>query len=108
MRTVYISDDGFQFARREDCERHEFSKWKERVTIPVYGKRNKKLDIRKGDETHEAAVRIVIRNEQDLNDIKKLQDWYGYYGNIDSIGTWRYKYSDEFRGIFGPGWYKDE
>ena len=96
MRIIYISDDGVSFDSQEECEVYEFEKWKEHVTIPVYGKRNKKLDIRKGDETHNEAVKIVIRDEQDLKDIRKLQEWYGYYYGIDSIGTWRYKESGMF------------
>ena len=90
MKIVYVSDDGLSFDNQFDCEKHEFALFMQNVCIKVFDKRKHILANIDSDDTHNNSYKVVIANTKDLNDMKRIQNWTGYYCDIDSIGTWIY------------------
>lgn len=90
MKIVYVSDDGLSFDDQFDCEKHEFDLSMKAVQIKVFDKRRHRLTDIASDDTYNNSYRVIIANDKDLEDMKHIQNWTGYYCDIDSIGTWIY------------------
>ena len=90
MKIVYVSDDGLSFDNQFDCEKHEFDVFMKTIKIKVYDQKRHRLDNISESETYNESYRVVIADEKDLSDIKRIYNWTGYYCDIDSIGTWIY------------------
>ena len=90
MKIVYIADDGVMFDNQYDCEKYEFDKFIKTINIKVYDDKRHRLQNIHTEDTHNKSYRVIIANEKDLTDMKRIQNWTGFYCYIDSIGTWIY------------------
>lgn len=98
MKIIYEAFDGKQFDDDYNCERYEFQKQVlDKTGIKVFDRRRRKLPNLNFTgihyETGGNEYRVVVHDEKDLSDLKKIQRFTGMYYNIDSVGTWIY--SDE-------------
>lgn len=97
----YKSCDGKIFDSEDDCWKHEQDIINKTTDIRIYRRNRARIRDIFSEEDYNESYRVVIPNDSALLDMKKIQQWYGFYIEIDSIGTWRY---DEDNGR----WVKSE
>ena len=88
MIIIYKSDDGTLFDNEFDCMKYELSCLIKTVDIRVYDRKGHRLSNIETDETYQQSHRVVIRTEEELKVIGRVQEFMGGYWDIDSIGTW--------------------
>lgn len=108
MKVIYEAFDGKQFDDEWDCEIYEFHKTVlERTGVKVYDKRGhllKNMNFNEEYDTYGAEHRVIVHNQKDLEDIKKVAKFTGLYCDIDSTGVWIYV--EDSKNIFNSGWKK--
>ena len=95
MKVLYIADDGKQFDSDMECEEYE-----EKLKHPnMYGiifsdEDNNEFSVSKedpfNDDTYNKACKVVIHSEEELEDLKFLEEYCGWceFGQITEPGTW--------------------
>ena len=90
MKVVYVADDGVQFDDYDDCMEHEFELFMKTTNIKVYDKNRHRLDNIHTEDSYNQSYRVVLKDEADLKALQTIQDYTGFYCDIDKVGTWRY------------------
>lgn len=88
--TIYKANDGTQFDNEFDCELYELNKLIMENPLKIYGDHNKRLKNPASSSTWGDAKRVIINTEKELETMKAIQEWTGYYYDINSIGTWKW------------------
>lgn len=88
--TLYKSCDGKIFDNERDCWKHEQDIINKTTDLRVYKRNRNRIYDPSNESDYNESYRVVIPNESALRDIKQICQEYGFYGDIDSIGTWYY------------------
>lgn len=106
MTVVYKSNDGLIFDDEFECALHELKLLLNYSTIEVLDKYDLPLDEVWTESAYNKSQTVRIKSQSDLIALKALQDYCGFYSNIDSVGTYVW---DSDAGDFGCGcWRKDD
>ena len=95
MKIMYKSDDGLLFENEAACQEYELTR-DIRKHIFYYGDivfcNEKNQFIYDIDEILNGTnvFSIAIKDERGLALLKRIDQWNGMYGSINSIGSWRY------------------
>lgn len=90
MKIIYIADDGTQFDNRIDCEEYEQRSFEEEINIKIFDYQNYLIPSSQIAIDYDYVYKIIIFDMKDLEDIKRIQQYYGFYPDVNSIGTWIY------------------
>ena len=97
--TTYKSVDGKMFDDEFECLQHEMDIVEKSSDLRIYGNNNKLLHVWYSDSTYNRSVKVVIPSESAVTDLKRLQDFCGFYcdipANIESIGVWKFNRTSE-------------
>lgn len=110
--SIYLADDGKVFLDEDDCNVYEFQiKHTLIYEIEFYGKEGNRMYIDSEnyldslEKIVEAAYKVVLHSERELEQFKELYDWIGVPCSMEeyitSPGSWiwieprRYRYCDE-------------
>lgn len=88
MTVVYKSIDNQIFDNEYDCLLHELKLILGYCTIEVLDKYDLPLENIWTDESYNKSQKVILKDSSDLIAIKRLQEFCGFYSNIDSVGTW--------------------
>jgi len=97
----WIADDGTQFDDEIDCKRYELKQRLSQTTLQVI---NSETGIAYEGQsiitqkTYNECEAVIVKDDKALSDMKAIQDFTGFYYEIDSIGKWRYD-DDECKWI---------
>jgi hypothetical protein len=92
--TTYISDDGKIFENELECLQYELSERCKKSKVKVFGKHNKRLKEFWTDQAYDESLKVVVPDEEALEDIKAVTRYNGTFCEITDVGIWRYKESD--------------
>jgi hypothetical protein len=87
---LYKSCDGKIFDSERACLKHEQDIMNKTTDLRVYKKNRKRIYDLSNESDYNESYRVVIPNESALQDVKQIYHRYGFYPDIDSIGTWCY------------------
>ena len=108
MKIIYEAFDGKQFNDEWECETYEFNELiLKRTGVKVYDKRGfllKNMNLNEEYDTDGKEHRVIVHNQKDLEDIKKVARFTGLYYDIDSTGVWIYV--EDSKDVFNSGWKK--
>jgi hypothetical protein len=91
MRTVYIADDGKEFADEFECYDYEWKLNHQGLNeVEFYDKDGKRLENIMSEETYCKTVKIIAPTERAAYDLRKLGDYTGFccYKDITCPGEW--------------------
>lgn len=98
MKILYIADDGKPFDNESSCVDYEFELAHPHLKdIKAFDDEGNKLGSIFSDDTYTRSTKVIVPNDEALKDLQDVVDHTGYccYGNIDSIGEWKYDESKE-------------
>ena len=90
MRIIYEADDGKQFDNEYDCNEYEFYQDISDAEIKAYDIDGNELQDLTSVKTFNAIDTIIIKDLRQVEYIRKIYKYTGYYQEIDSIGTWKW------------------
>ena len=88
----YVADDGTEFDNEFDCINYEFYQKSKlfNINIKVYNGRKRIHGDIWTDDVYNTCTRVVIEDDYDLKFIKLIQDYCGFYIDINSVGVWKW------------------
>lgn len=89
--TIYVSEDGKIFNDEFDCLEYEISYKINKSTISMYDKSNNPLRDFTSHETWNKVETVKIISDYDVEVIKEIYEFTGFYDNINKKGTWRWR-----------------
>ena len=95
MKIIYIADDGKEFDDEYDCMDYEWILNHPYIKdVFFYDKDENNLEDILSQETYEIADRIIVSNENALNDFRELVSYAGFcaYDDIVECGEWVFDY----------------
>ena len=94
---IYLADDGTVFNDEFDCQEYELGllieKYKKSLRFYEFDKTRIVNDktILDGD----TVFFIDVADEESLSFLKKLNEWNGMFGEINSVGKWEFVVEDD-------------
>ena len=91
MKVIYIADDGKEFEDEWDCRDYE---WKLNHSslkdICFYDRDGELLDDIFSEHTYNMTEKIVVMNENSINDLHELAHYCGFgcYEDVIECGEW--------------------
>lgn len=95
MKVIYIADDGKEFDDEFDCQDYEWILSHSHIKdVRAYDKDENKLEDILSEKTYEIADKIVVPNENALNDFRELASYTGFcaYDDVVECGEWVFDY----------------
>jgi hypothetical protein len=105
VTVCYKSNDGLIFDDEFECALHELKLLLNYSTIEVLDKYDLPLDEVWTEDAYNKSQTVKIKSQSDLIALKALQDYCGFYNNIDSVGTYVWDSDDSDLGC--GCWRKD-
>lgn len=103
-KTIYIADDGTHFDDEIECMKYDLTNAVEFFVnegdISFADEEGNEVTDPKVVLSGETIYQINIKTDLTLKLVKDLNEWNGYFFDIDSLGVWKY-YTDR-----REGWYK--
>lgn len=94
MKTIYIADDGKEFANKFECEHYEWILNHPHLkNIKCYDKNDNEFEDIMAEDTYNYCHKIIVPTDEvakELNDLAKYTG-YCYYSHITEAGTWIYE-----------------
>ena len=90
MKLMYVADDGMQFDSEWDCMLHEHECFMRTVAIKAIDSDGRQIADLSADDDFNRVQKIYIETRDELNQIRRIDQWCGFYGEIDAIGVWKW------------------
>ena len=91
MKIIYVADDEKEFDNEFDCQEYEWKlKHPHLNNIKFYDKNNNVLDEIFSQETYNIVKRVIVPDEDAVNDLQEFANYTGFccYEDIISRGEW--------------------
>lgn len=95
--TTYVAFDGTKFDDEFDCLDYEFILKMKDCKLRAYDNKRHRVNNWYDINGYSNVHRIIVADEKDLEDIKRVYEYAGIYIGVNSIGTWVYdEYEDNW------------
>lgn len=98
---TYVAFDGTRFDDEFDCMDYEFTSQMKDCKIRAYDNKRHRVNNWYDIDGYSNVHRIIVSDEKDLDDIRRVCEYAGIYNEVNSIGTWVYD-EDEDNWILRP------
>lgn len=98
---TYVAFDGTRFDDEFDCMDYEFTLQMKDCKIRAYDSKRHRVNDWYDIDGYSNVHRIIVSDEKDLDDIRRVCEYAGIYNEVNSIGTWVYD-EDEDNWILRP------
>lgn len=88
----WIANDGMKFKNEDECVLYELKQDLSHTTIRVLTQNGTRYSgpFVMNESVYNKSESVIIPDEGALEDMKRIQDYTGFYPDINAIGDWIY------------------
>lgn len=88
--TIYEAEDGKIFGDRSECEAYEFKLTCEKAKARGFDRNGNPVYDLGLQRSYEVVETVEVPHQEALDDIRKIYNFTGFYGDIKELGTWKW------------------